>query len=108
MGDVVGTVGTGIAGGKVFTGKTAYSPIGKKVDLTQTVISVAPSGPSGGDKGGGPDKPTAPATEPEITPEVTPEIVPDDTILPSKTRRTRFKRAGAGGTILEGFGALYK
>ncbi len=108
MGDVVGTVGTNFFGGKVYTGKQGYSPIGKNADLTQTVISVTPSAPDSGGKGGGPDTPTAPVTEPEITPEVTPEFVPDDTVLASKTKRTRFKRVGQGGTILEGFGVLYK
>lgn len=96
VGDVAGvTKTTEIMGIPVttFTGKTGYSPTGEKM--------AKPTG-------GGKETPSAPATEPEVTPEVTPEIVPDDTILPSKTRRTRFKRVGQGGTILEGFGALYK
>jgi hypothetical protein len=96
VGDVAGvTKTTEIMGIPVttFTGKTGYSPTGEKM--------AEPTG-------GGKETPTAPVTEPEVTPEVTPEIVPDDTVLASKTRRTRFKRAGQGGTILEGFGALYK
>ena len=74
-----------------FTGKTGYSPTGEKMD-----------------KPTGDGATTVSATEPEVTPEVTPEVVPDDTVLASTRRRTRFKRSGAGGTILEGFGALYK
>ena len=96
VGDVAGVVKTKeILGVPVttFTGKTGYSPTGEKM--------AEPTG-------GGKETPTVPVAEPEVTPEVTPEIVPDDTILASKTRRTRFKRAGQGGTILEGFGALYK
>lgn len=96
VGDVAGVVKTKeILGVPVttFTGKTGYSPTGEKM--------AEPTG-------GGKETPTAPVAEPEVTPEVTPEIVPDDTVLASKTRRTRFKRAGQGGTILEGFGALYK
>lgn len=96
VGDVAGVVKTKeILGVPVttFTGKTGYSPTGEKM--------AEPTG-------GGKETPTAPVAEPEVTPEVTPEIVPDDTVLAGKTRRTRFKRAGQGGTILEGFGALYK
>ncbi len=77
-----------------FTGKTGYSPTGQQIDTS--------------DKGGNGGAPTVVPTEPEVTPEVTPEVVPSDTMLaPSTRRRTRFKRSGAGGTILEGFGALY-
>ena len=95
VGDVAGVTTTReILGVPVttFTGRTGYSPTGEKM--------AEPTG-------GGKETPQAP-TEPEVTPEVTPEIVPDDTVLASKTRRTRFKRAGQGGTIIEGFGALYK
>jgi hypothetical protein len=50
----------------------------------------------------------APPPEPEVTPEVTPEVVPDETILASKgRRRTKGKRSGAGGTLMEGFGVAY-
>lgn len=96
VGDVAGvTKTTEIMGIPVttFTGKTGYSPTGQQVDTA--------------DKGGKGDAPTVTVTEPEVTPEVTPEVVPDDTVLASTRRRTRFKRSGAGGTILEGFGALY-
>ena len=49
-----------------------------------------------------------PPPEPEVTPEVTPEVVPDETILASKgRRRTKGKRSGAGGTLMEGFGVAY-
>jgi len=95
VGDVAGvTKTTEILGIPVttFTGKTGYSPTGEKM--------AEPTG-------GGKETPQVPA-EPEVTPEITPEVVPDDTVLASKTRRTRFKRAGQAGTILEGFGALYK
>ncbi len=96
VGDIAGVTKTSnILGMDVttFTGKTGYSPTGEKMDKPT---------------GGGKETPTAPVTEPEVTPEVTPEVVPDDTVLASTRRRTRFKRSGAGGTILEGFGALYK
>lgn len=50
----------------------------------------------------------APTPEPEVTPEVTPEVVPDETILASTSRRrTKGKRSGAGGTLMEGFGVAY-
>jgi hypothetical protein len=53
-------------------------------------------------------------TEPIVTPEVTPEVVPDESVLGAaattarERRRTRTRRAGQAGTILEGFGALYQ
>lgn len=46
-------------------------------------------------------------TSPEVTPEVTPEVVPDETLMASNRRRTRGKRTGGAGTILEGYGTLY-
>jgi hypothetical protein len=45
---------------------------------------------------------------PRETPEVTPEVVPDDDTLLRDTRRTRGKRAGQGGTLVGGYGALYR
>jgi len=48
-----------------------------------------------------------PATTPEITPEVTPEVVPDETIMSRGTRRTKGKRAGQAGTLMEGYGVAY-
>jgi hypothetical protein len=49
-----------------------------------------------------------PTPEPEVTPEVTPEVVPDDTILADTSRRrTKTKRSGAGGTLMEGYGVAY-
>lgn len=96
VGDVAGVTRTREVFGvpvTTFTGKTGYSPSGEKIDK-----------PTGG---GAKDTPVV-ATEPEVTPEVTPEVVPDETVLAGKARRTRYKRSGAGGTILEGFGALYK
>ena len=95
VGDVAGVTTTReILGVPVttFTGKTGYTPTGEKMDEPTVAGKETPQAP----------------TEPEVTPEVTPEIVPDDTVLAGKTRRTRFKRAGQGGTIIEGFGALYK
>ena len=44
---------------------------------------------------------------PEVTPEVTPEVVPDDTMMGRGTRRTRGKRSGAAGTLIEGYGVTY-
>jgi hypothetical protein len=50
-----------------------------------------------------------PVETPEVTPEVTPEIVPDDdSIMGRRTRRTKGKRAGQAGTIIEGYGSLYR
>ena len=48
--------------------------------------------------------------QPEITPEVTPEIIPDEeeTILTKGRGTRRTKRAGQGGTIIEGYGALQR
>ncbi len=48
--------------------------------------------------------------QPVITPEVTPEIVPDEeeTILARGRGTRRTKRAGQGGTIIEGYGALQR
>jgi len=45
---------------------------------------------------------------PEVTPEVTPEVVPDESTLLRDTRRTRGKRSGQGGTLVGGYGALYR
>lgn len=51
----------------------------------------------------------APPPEPEVTPEITPEVVPDETILASKSRRrSPGKRSGQAGTLLEGYGSLYR
>lgn len=54
-----------------------------------------------------PDKyPSTPATTPEVTPEVTP--LEEPTVMEAgNRRRTRGKRAGGAGTILEGYGTLY-
>ena len=48
--------------------------------------------------------------QPEITPEITPEIIPDEeeTILTKGRGTRRTKRAGQGGTIIEGYGALQR
>lgn len=96
VGDVAGVVSEGKFLGmdtKTFTGRTGFTPSGEKIDE-----------PRGG--GGATKLAEAPPTEPEIVPEVTPEIIPDDTVLSSKTRRTRSKRSGAGGTLIEGYGVL--
>lgn len=96
VGDVAGVVSEGKFLGmdtKTFTGRTGFTPSGEKIDE-----------PRGG--GGATKLAEAPPTEPEIVPEVTPEVVPDDTVLSSKTRRTRSKRSGAGGTLIEGYGVL--
>jgi hypothetical protein len=54
------------------------------------------------------DRRPPPPLEPEITPEVTPEVVPDDTVLARGRRgKTRTKRPGVAGTLLEGGGVLY-
>jgi len=47
---------------------------------------------------------------PEVTPEVTPEAVPDETILEGadRRRRTKYKRSGGAGTLLEGYGVTYR
>lgn len=54
------------------------------------------------------EAPVTPEVTPEITPEVTPEVVPDDSIMGRGTRRTKGKRAGQAGTIIEGYGSLYR
>lgn len=104
-GDVVGTVGTNFFGGKVYTGKQGYSPIGKNVDLTQTVISMSPDTGDGG-QGGGPDQPSQPQPEPEPEPE-TPEfadMLPGETVSQYRRRTRRY----SSGNIIEGSGVLYK
>ena len=52
----------------------------------------------------------SPPTAPRVTPEVVPEEEPvaDQTVMGRGTRRTRGKRAGQAGTLIEGYGALYK
>ena len=51
--------------------------------------------------------PEAPPSSPEVTPEVTPEVVPDETMLGRSTRRTKGKRSGGAGTLMEGYGVAY-
>jgi hypothetical protein len=50
----------------------------------------------------------APPPAPVVTPEVTPEVVPDDETIMGTRRRTKGKRSGQGGTIIEGYGSLYR
>ena len=49
-----------------------------------------------------------PATTPEVTPERDEEVMPEETIMARGRRRTKGKRAGQAGTILEGYGTLYR
>ena len=51
-----------------------------------------------------------PATTPEVTPERDEEVqvAEEETIMGRGRRRTKAKRAGQAGTILEGYGALYR
>jgi hypothetical protein len=44
--------------------------------------------------------------QPEVTPEVTPEIVEDESPSIMTRYATRGKRAGQGGTIMEGYGVV--
>ncbi len=45
---------------------------------------------------------------PELSPEVTPETVPDETLMASKERRrSKSKKLGGAGTIMEGYGVAY-
>ena len=49
-----------------------------------------------------------PESSPEITPEVTPEVAPDDdTLMGRGRRRTKGKRSGGAGTLMEGYGVTY-
>jgi len=98
VGDVAGvTKTTEIMGIPVttFTGKTGYSPTGKKEDTTDI-----------GGKGGEPKPAPAPAPETETEEEAPTSMamLPGET--PSQYRR-RVRRFG-GGTIVEGGGVLYK
>ena len=43
---------------------------------------------------------------PERTAEVTPEVIPNDEPITTRYARKRTRRAGQGGTILEGYGVL--
>lgn len=51
-----------------------------------------------------------PATTPEVTPERDDEVevAEEETMMGRGRRRTKGKRAGQAGTILEGYGALYR
>ena len=53
-------------------------------------------------------KQPTPPPAPVVTPEVTPEVVPDDETMLGTKRRTKGKRSGQGGTIIEGYGSLYR
>ena len=53
-------------------------------------------------------RPPPPPPAPVVTPEVTPEVVPDDETMMGTRRRTKGKRSGQGGTIIEGYGSLYR
>ena len=88
--------GAGKAAGEVF--EELIEKPGKKI-ARETVDTL-----TGMDKY---DRRPPEATEPEVTPEVTPEVVPDDTMLGRGTRRTKGKRAGGAGTLMEGYGATY-
>jgi hypothetical protein len=44
--------------------------------------------------------------QPEVTPEITPEIVEDEAPSIMTRYATRGKRAGQGGTIMEGYGVV--
>ena len=85
----VGVVGKGFFGETAYTGRPGYDPIAARAEGKADVTA-------------------------EVTPEVTPEVVPDETVLgqaaeaQDKRRRTRYKRAGGAGTMIEGYGALYK
>lgn len=85
----VGVVGKGFFGETAYTGRPGFDPIAARAEGKGDVT-------------------------PAVTPEVTPEVVPDETVLgqaaeaQDKRRRTRYKRAGGAGTMIEGFGALYK
>ena len=90
----VGVVGEGFFGEAAYTGRPGFDPIAAR---------------AAGEAPATKDEVTA-----EVTPEVTPEVVPDESVLGTaattarERRRTRTRRAGQAGTILEGFGALYK
>jgi len=90
----VGVVGEGFFGETAYTGRPGFDPIAARA------AGEAPA--------------TRDEVTPAVTPEVTPEVVPDESVLGAaattarERRRTRGKRAGQAGTILEGFGALYK
>ena len=62
-------------------------------------------GPSPGDDSS-PQVTQRPDITPERTAEVTPEVIPNDEPITTRYARKRTRRAGQGGTILEGYGVL--
>lgn len=108
----VGVVGEGFFGETAYTGRPGFDPIAARAAGAKPVTpkaGVIEMEPAREERGG-----EEPAVTPAVTPEVTPEVVPDESVLGAaattarERRRTRGKRAGQAGTILEGYGALYK
>ena len=113
----VGVVGRGMFGDKAYTGRPGFDPIAARAEgreigeagkVTGTIMMPAANSRSLRLPSQEGDDSNA-----RVTPEVTPEVVPEETVLGSATatnrRRTKSqRRLGGGGTVLEGYGALYK
>ena len=74
----------------VYSGDPAFSPIGggPNSDDNNSMVTQRPD------------------ITPERTAEVTPEVIPNDEPITTRYARKRTRRAGQGGTILEGYGVL--
>lgn len=89
-GEYKGVVGTNFLGGRVYSGDPAFDPIGggPNSDDNNSMVTQRPD------------------ITPERTAEVTPEVIPNDEPITTRYARKRTRRAGQGGTILEGYGVL--
>jgi len=89
-GEYKGVVSTNFLGGRVYSGDPAFDPIGggTNSDDNNSMVTQRPD------------------ITPERTAEVTPEVIPNDEPITTRYARKRTRRAGQGGTILEGYGVL--
>ena len=89
-GEYKGVVSTNFLGGRVYSGDPAFDPIGggPNNDDNNSMVTQRPD------------------ITPERTAEVTPEVIPNDEPITTRYARKRTRRAGQGGTILEGYGVL--
>lgn len=90
QGEYKGVVSTNFLGGRVYSGDPAFDPIGggPNNDDNNSMVTQRPD------------------ITPERTAEVTPEVIPNDEPITTRYARKRTRRAGQGGTILEGYGVL--
>ena len=107
------TVGTVTKEG-TYTGRSEYGDIAREAAREGTMAPFIETSQRAAEeraaamRESGEEEPQPTLITPEVTPEVTPEA--DAVMLGAaqETRRRRAKRAGAGGTLLEGGGVLYE